>query len=152
MLIHNASIFSATPIESCRPKDWDRFLKINLASTRALTDAFLVQLTGPGALLFVIDSFVEHGLPHHAPYATAKTAQLGLMEALVKEHGPRLRVNAVSPGLILFPPDYSAVKKQRLINKVPLGMGAPQDICEAAKFLLANRYCNGICLPVNGGL
>ena len=63
-----------------------------------------------------------------------------------------MRVNAVAPGTVLFPDDYDAAAKARVLARVPLGRtGAPADVARAVRFLLGEPYLTGVCLPVDGG-
>ena len=93
-------------------------------------------------------------------YSAAKAAVVGLTRATAREWGPRgVRVNAVAPGWIetdLSEPlrERKEFREQTLAD-IPLGRwGQPEDIAEAAAFLLSPQaaYITGECLTVDGGL
>ena len=74
--------------------------------------------------------------------------------ALARELAPSVRVNAVAPGLILWPegdPDPSA--RATILDRTPLArMGAPEDVADAVLFLARDaRYVTGQVLNVDGG-
>jgi pteridine reductase len=63
---------------------------------------------------------------------------------------PKIRVNAVGPGLIQFPNDVS---NEHLIQKIPMGRpGRGQEVAETVYFLLAGpKYITGQLICVDGG-
>ncbi|MFJ3217733.1 SDR family oxidoreductase [Kitasatospora sp. NPDC086801] len=90
----------------------------------------------------------------------AKGALLPLVRSLALELAPRrIRVNAVSPGLI-DTPAYSKMGVSRetigsWARGVPLGrVGAPADVAEAVAFLASDAagYITGDNLVVSGGI
>ncbi|WP_424638649.1 SDR family oxidoreductase [Embleya sp. AB8] len=90
----------------------------------------------------------------------AKGALLPLMRSLALELAPRrIRVNAVSPGIINTPVYCKMGVSQEMIDSwardVPLGrVGAPADIAEAVAFLASDAagYITGDNLTVSGGI
>jgi len=85
-----------------------------------------------------------------------KAALLHMTRALALELAPKVRVNAVSPGAILWP-EHSDKKdpgaQATLLARTPLGRtGTPEEIAEAVLWLLRDaRYCTGQTLHVDGG-
>lgn len=77
-----------------------------------------------------------------------------LTRSLAKELGPDIRVNAVSPGAILWPETGLAEKKkeQILSRTVLKRSGTPDDICAAVRYLVQDAaYVTGQVLIVDGG-
>jgi pteridine reductase len=79
-----------------------------------------------------------------------------MTKALAKELGPDIRVNAVSPGAILWPEGKSSLaekEKEKIIGETVLGrVGAPQDIAKAVLFFVRDAdYITGQVLDVDGG-
>ncbi len=71
---------------------------------------------------------------------------------LAKEWAPKIRVNGVSPGPVLFPVDYTEEQKQKAIDRTLLKRaGTPDDIAHALLFLLKNESVTGYNLHVDGG-
>ena len=90
----------------------------------------------------------------HAVYAMGKAALLQMTRALALELAPQVRVNAVSPGAILWPENGKDPEAQAaLLARTPLGrIGTPGEIAEAVRWLLQDaRYCTGQVLRVDGG-
>ena len=56
-----------------------------------------------GAIVNLIDIYAERPLPGHAVYCMAKAALAMATRALALELAPRVRVNGIAPGAILWP-------------------------------------------------
>jgi NAD(P)-dependent dehydrogenase (short-subunit alcohol dehydrogenase family) len=96
--------------------------------------------------------------PGTAAYAAAKAGVLALTETLAVEWAPKVRVNAVTPGLIrteqahLFYGDEDGIR--RVEATIPLGrLGRPEDVGDACLFLASPlaSYVSGANLVVHGG-
>ena len=87
-------------------------------------------------------------------YSGAKSALEGITKSLAKELAPDIRVNAISPGAILWPEDedLSEDQQKQRLAKVPLGrIGCPKDISSLAVFLSEAEYITGQVIKVDGG-
>ena len=96
--------------------------------------------------------------PGTAVYGAAKAGLLNLTQSLAVEWAPRVRVNAVTPGLIateLAALHYGdAAAQARAAATVPAGrLGTPSDVADAVLFLAspAAGYISGANLVVHGG-
>ena len=65
---------------------------------------------------------------------------------------PYVRVNAVCPGPVLPPPDYSPEKVAKTAAKTLLGRwGTPEDISRAVNFMIESDFINAESVTVDGG-
>jgi len=90
------------------------------------------------------------------PYIVGKYSLMGLCKCmaveLAKLNGST--VNMISPGMTdtLLLTNLPSKLKEITADRNPLGrIGSPEDVAEAAHFLLHSDYCNGINILVNGG-
>ena len=68
------------------------------------------------------------------------------------EFAPRVRVNAVAPGLILPPDGEDASYLEALASSNPLGThGCAEDVIETVLFLLNSPFVTGQTIYVDGG-
>ncbi len=75
-----------------------------------------------------------------------------LTEMTALEFAPRIAVNAIAPGLILPPAGKDESYLDKLAQKVPLKRhGRPEDIAEAAIYLLKSDFLTGRIIYVDGG-
>jgi pteridine reductase len=154
-LVNNASTFTASPLGSTTPALWEQVFASNARAPFFLAQASLPHLqAGRGAIVNITDIYGERPLRQHAVYCMAKAALLMMTRSLALELGPEVRVNAVSPGAILWPQDSSDTAAQEtMLARTPLGRtGTPEEVAEAVRWLLQDaRYCTGQVLHLDGG-
>lgn len=154
-LVNNASAFFPTPFATTTPAQWDALFSTNVRAPFFLAQAAASHLANAdGAIVNIVDIYAERPLRNHAAYAMSKAALLHMTRALALELAPSVRVNAVSPGAILWPeggkdPDAQAA----ILARTPLArIGTPDEIAEAVRWLLFDaRYTTGQVLRVDGG-
>jgi pteridine reductase len=77
-----------------------------------------------------------------------------LTRSLAKDLAPRIRVNGVSPGAILWPEDgMNDTAKETILRQVPLERpGEPDDIAGCVLYLMRDAsYVTGQIIAVDGG-
>jgi pteridine reductase len=92
----------------------------------------------------------------HAAYAMSKAALAQMVDSLARDLAPRVRVNAVAPGVVAWPEDGAeadAAMQARYLSRVPLGRaGTPGDASGAVAWLaLDAAYVTGQTIRVDGG-
>jgi pteridine reductase len=93
-------------------------------------------------------------LRHHPVYSAAKAGLIMLTQSLARELAPRVRVNAIAPGPVLFPETgLTDGMRQSIIDKTLLKRhGSPEDIARAALYFASEApYVTGQVLAVDGG-
>lgn len=154
-LVNNASNFFPTPLETATVTQWDALLAVN---TRA--PFLLIQAAAPwlqrsgGAVVNLTDVHAERPLAGFAAYCAAKAALASLTAALALELAPKVRINAVAPGAILWPEHgKSASDQAAALARIPLRRtGTPEEIAEAVRWLLQDAgYLTGQTLRLDGG-
>ena len=107
----------------------------------------VVNMASVGGL--VVDPYIGY-------YNATKAAMLHLTRQLAYELGPKVRVNAIAPGLIkteLARAVWEA-REEILTAKLPLRrLGTPEDVASAAVFLAtdASSWMTGQTLVLDGG-
>ncbi len=156
-LVNNASTFRATPFGAIDEDDWLEMMGSNLKAPLFLSQAAapFLRVTN-GAIVNIIDIHADRPLKDFAVYNTAKAGLAGLTRSLSIDLAPEVRVNGVSPGVILWPEDsadYPTPERERIIRHVPLKrVGSAEDVAGAVKFLLLDApYITGQILAVDGG-
>ncbi|MCG3186481.1 MAG: 3-oxoacyl-[acyl-carrier-protein] reductase FabG [Rhodocyclaceae bacterium] len=155
-LVNNASSFFPTPVGRITESDWDQLVGSNFKAPLFLSQAAAPALaTASGAIVNITDIHGERPLAGYPLYSAAKAALIGLTRALAVDLAPAVRVNAVSPGPILWPetPEFDEARRAEVIRRTPLArIGGPQDIAGATCFLLFEApYISGQILAVDGG-
>jgi pteridine reductase len=153
VLVNNAGIWGKTPLGSVTPERWDELHHTNLRSM-----FFLAQRAAPalraanGAIVNIADVGVLRPWKNYTPYLVSKGGVATLTEALAKDLAPEVRVNAVAPGPVLMPDDWSAEQSAAAARSTLLGrLGSAEDVAQAVVFLAGAPYVTGVLLPVDGG-
>lgn len=157
LLINNASSYYPTELGNTSEEHWH-----DLFSSNARAPFFLTQYLYPllqscqGSVVNIIDAMATHPNTDFIPYNMAKTTLHTLTRSMAKRLAPSVRVNSVSPGVMLWPVgdhDPSAQEKQEIVAKVPLQrMGTELDIARTIYFLAEDApYITGQDIAVDGG-
>ena len=139
-LVNNAAVFPRTPIGELDEAALAAALRTNLEAPLflALVAAPLLRARG-GAVVNIVDVYASTPLKHHLAYSVSKAALLAATRALALELAPDVRVNAVAPGIALFPDEYDAATRERLLRRTLLQReSGPAEIARAVRFLLAD--------------
>lgn len=153
-LINNASAFYPTPINAASLEQWEDLIGTNMKAPFFLAQQARQYLRDShGAIINLTDIHADRPLRDHAIYCAAKAGLLMLTRALAQELAPAIRVNAISPGAILWPEDMSASIQKQTLSRIPLQKtGTPADIANAVRYLLEEAdYVTGQVLAVDGG-
>jgi len=155
VLVNNASDFYPTPFEDVDEAQWEDLMGSNLKGPFFLTRAAapLLRATS-GCVVNLVDIHAERPLKDYSIYSIAKAGNAMMVKALARELGPRIRVNGIAPGAILWPeqtPD-EGVKAEILARTALRRAGAPMDIARALIFLVRDAdYITGQIITVDGG-
>ncbi len=156
LLVNNASVFYPKTVEDSEMKDWDDVININLKAPFFLSKGLSKTLSkNDGSIINIIDIHSERPLKKHAIYNISKAGLKMLTQTLAKELAPRIRVNGVSPGSILWPQDSAEIsedEKNLMLERIALHrQGSPQDIADTVLFLANSNYITGQIINIDGG-
>jgi NAD(P)-dependent dehydrogenase (short-subunit alcohol dehydrogenase family) len=152
-LVNNASLFAFDRPPTLEPAMLRAHMAVNLDAPVLLASALAAQEDLPeGAVVNLLDQKVANLNPDFFSYSCGKVALAGATAMLAQALGPRIRVNAVSPGLSLPSLDqseeeFSAVASENLLRR-PVAVSA---IAEAVDFLLSAHGVNGQNIFVDNG-
>lgn len=154
LLVNSASVFDALPLAGTDAAAFDSQMGLNARAPLLLVRALAPMLArARGSVVNVID--VGGGLvpwKGYAAYAASKAALARLTECLALELAPRVRVNGVAPGTVLWPEHYPAARRRALAARIPLRRpGTPEDVAAAVRYLADAPFVTGAVLPVDGG-
>lgn len=153
LLVNNASLFADDSIEAVSAATLEAHFRVNLFAPVLMAKAFAAQLgEEEGAIVNVLDQRVTNPVPDQTGYTLSKQALHAATRTLARAMAPRVRVNAVAPGLTLPTPDYSAEQWERLAHLMPLDrLAAPAEIAEAVRYLAHARAVTGQTIFVDAG-
>ena len=163
ILINNAGVCPAGPLDDMTEAMWDQALSINVTAVMKLTRIMLPLLRQSAAARVIntgsiMSRFGDAGL---VAYTTSKHAVLGLTRALASELGPEgITVNCVQPGAIATGMTKAMFEdrpdsQQYYVDRSVLGrIGQPEDIADVMAFLASDdaRFVTGQGILVDGGV
>lgn len=157
ILINNAGLSHIGLISQITEQQWQRLFDVNVKGIYHCVNAVLPAMLQKqqGCIINVGSMWGQIGASCEVAYSATKGAVLAMTKALAQELGPSgIRVNAVSPGLILT--DMCAdLTEQTLLDlqqQTPLERhGTPEDVAQAMLYLADADFVTGQVLPVNGG-
>lgn len=157
-IVPSAGIYRPMPFADLTSENWRQTMAVNLDGVFN-TLRPLLPILADGASITLLSSRAGHGggSAGHVHYGATKGAMLSLARGLARELGPRVRVNAVSPGVIETPMTSAALKVygDDVLNQTPLGrFGVADEVAAAILFLSSGlaSFITGESLQVNGGL
>lgn len=152
--VANAGVFRRTPLNRVSEPDWDDMWRLNFETflVPARRIGARMQRQGGGCIVALADVAALKPWADYIPYCVAKRGVVTLVQDLARRLGPRVRVNAIAPGPVLFPENYPAAARAREIARTALRRaGDADDIAAAVRYLAGADYVTGTILPVDGG-
>lgn len=156
-LVNNASSYYPTELGTIQLEQWEDLMGSNLKAPLFLSQAAADALqASSGCIVNITDMHIERPKKHYIVYSAAKAGLVSLTKSLAQELAPRVRVNAVAPGPVLWPDsaqEFDEQYRQQVINQTLLKRsGEPGDIAKAVKFLIYDApFITGHVLAVDGG-
>lgn len=156
-LVNNASEFFKTTMGEVTEASWEALMNSNLKAP-----FFLSQMAAPylkqsqGCIVNIADIHAASPLRDYAVYCISKAGLVMMTQALAKELGPTVRVNAVSPGAVAWPEGVNTLsneRKEKIIQNTLLRRhGSPEDIAKAVLYFIRDAdFVTGQVLAVDGG-
>jgi 3-oxoacyl-[acyl-carrier protein] reductase len=162
ILVNNAgSLIERQTILEMTAERWDEVMNLNLKSAMLCSQAVAASMIErqTGAIINVVSiAGRTGGGPGAGAYSVAKGGLITFTKSLAKELAPhRIRVNAISPGVIDTPfhEVFSTPEMIRnFVATIPLGrVGTPMECARVIAFLASDAagYVVGQTIEVNGG-
>jgi NAD(P)-dependent dehydrogenase (short-subunit alcohol dehydrogenase family) len=139
-------------------EDWDTCYAVNVkAQAILLREALPTFTANPEGGALIITSSIAGRIPGGScmPYAVTKAAQLHLMRCLAATQGPKVRVNAVLPGLLKteWGVKYGEESMEEMEKKAWLKRDTDMDDCAQAYIDIAkNTSLTGQRIQIDSGL
>ena len=150
-LVNNAAHFIRQPIQDYNRQDAELMWRLNVQVPLELIHRTLELFGTNSSIVNLVDNASEsRPWPNHSVYASTKAGLLAATRSLAVELAPKIRVNAVGPGLIQFPGDPY---RPTIIEKIPFHRaGEVHEVVDTIYFLLTGpKYITGQMICVDGG-
>jgi NAD(P)-dependent dehydrogenase (short-subunit alcohol dehydrogenase family) len=154
LLVNNASTFERDSIADLDEQTWDAHFAVHAEAPAFLARDFGAQLPAGtnGNIVNIIDERVLDLSPAYFSYTLSKAVLWTMTRTLAQSLAPRIRVNAISPGLSVAPVGVAPAAFARRQAELPLGRaGDAGEIAQAVLSILAMPTVTGQMLALDGG-
>jgi NAD(P)-dependent dehydrogenase (short-subunit alcohol dehydrogenase family) len=158
VLVAMASTYVAVPFAELDTMAVERQLGVDMRGTFLCMRGVIphMRAAGGGRIINFTDWTAASGRPRYKGYTgyyVAKAGVKALTEAFALElAADKILVNAIAPGPILPPEDYSPAQRQAVEAATPLGeWGGAGEIAKAVLALIDSDFITGETIRVDGG-
>jgi 3-oxoacyl-[acyl-carrier protein] reductase/pteridine reductase len=154
ILVNSASRFEKTPFPTTDVAAWHRVTDILIHGSFYCANAIAPMMLeqGEGAIVNIVDLAAWEPWPNFAAHSVGKAGLLALTRQLALELAPTVRVNAVAPGPVLPPPNFSEAQIVRTVQRTLLNRwGSAEDVAQAVMYLIQADYVTSEVIVVDGG-
>jgi NAD(P)-dependent dehydrogenase (short-subunit alcohol dehydrogenase family) len=161
VVVNNAGGSPPADAATASPRFTEKIVALNLVAPLLVAQAanrVMQEQPEGGSIINIASISGLRPSPGTAAYGAAKAGLLNATRSLAQEWAPKVRVNAVSAGLILTDESRSHYGDDdsvaRIAATVPLGrFGEPTDVADACLFLASPlaAYVSGANLELHGG-
>ncbi len=149
------------PLSELPREEWDRTIALNLTAVYVGCMTAARHMEDGGSILNISSGAGSAAVPKSAHYGAAKAGVNSLTWSLSAELAPKIRVNAIAPGLVPTEIVFTALDKtaeevdeMKEMWGIPMDrLGTPQDIGAASLYLAsdASSWVTGEIIRVAGG-
>ena len=153
LLVNSAATFRDVPLLDVDAEEWDRVMNVNVRAPHLVVRevADLLRTSG-GSVVNVVDLSAFQAWTEYPHHAVSKAALAHLTRVQARALAPDVRVNAIAPGAILPPDDWSEKRWSALADRAALRrVGSPRDVVDAVLYLANATFVTGQVLAVDGG-
>ena len=145
----------ASNLEGLTEDMWDKTLAVNLKGTffccRAVVSA--MKINDGGSIINISSIAGTTGIGSSMAYSASKAGVICLTKSLARMLAPEIRVNTIAPGFVDTRwtadwPGYREMNEQATPLK---RVAVPEDVAEAALFLVHSDFVTGQVIVVDGG-
>ncbi len=154
VLVNSASVFDFDSAEALDAAEMQRILNINLVAPALLASVMAErhEAAQSGCIINLLDQKLFNLNPDHFSYTLAKAGLHTATEMMAMQFAPRLRVNAIAPGLTLPAPGMTDAEFATAHKDNPMeGGSTPEDIVRTVRFILASTAMTGETILMDGG-
>lgn len=154
VLVNSAAIMDRLSFEETTPAQWNTTLDLNLRAVFFCTQGAAPALrAAKGKVVNLADLAGLEPWTGFVAHSISKAGVVMLTKVLALSLAPEVTVNAIAPGAVLVPEDYSTDERERLARETPLRrLGSPSDVVSALLYLLeGGDFVTGQVLVVDGG-
>jgi len=148
-IIHNASMWLDDNLENL-----NAMFKLHIEAPYHLNLELGAQLATlkKSDIIHICDDSSSRGSKSHIAYAATKAALQNMVLSFAEKYAPTVRVNAISPGLLILKENGTTEYRRQTLKKALLEFEpGSEPLIEAVFYLLNTNYSTGSNIVINGG-
>jgi NAD(P)-dependent dehydrogenase (short-subunit alcohol dehydrogenase family) len=153
-LVNSASVFDFDTPDAINAAAFDRAMAINLRAPALLSQHFAAQADAgaDNCVVNILDQKLWNMNPDFFSYTLSKAGLLAATDMMARAFAPKVRVNAVAPGLLLPSHDQTRAEFEAVAPLNPMGRPiALDDVANAIDFLMTNTSLTGQVIHTDNG-
>ncbi len=161
-LVHSAGIVESFPVKMMTENEIESLMTINYKAPFLITAALSKnrKLKTGASIVFISSTSSQRPFKGGAVYSASKASLEALSKTIAVEFSTqKIRSNCLCPALVktqIYDDALNSIGSERVENhlsRYPLGLGNPEDVANAAVFLLsdASRWITGTNIILDGG-
>jgi NAD(P)-dependent dehydrogenase (short-subunit alcohol dehydrogenase family) len=152
VLVNSAAVMPRADARTLSTDDFDAAIDLNLRAPFLIAQQAYRRMSAGGLIVNISDIAAQKAWTGFPAYTVSKAGLDSLTKVLARSFAPRVRVNAITPGLVLQSENLSPEEWERLVNRLPIPRAAtPEEITSTLEFLLKNEYITGQTIVIDGG-
>lgn len=155
VLINSASVWLKKPVLDITENEYDLAIDVNMKAPFFLSQfaAKEMKKQGRGVIINITDCSAFQVWPEYTPHGASKAGLVNITKNMAWELAPEIRVNAIAPGTVLLPPNYTPEVEKWANEMSVLGrIGEPEDVAKTAAFIIESDYATGAVYYMDGGM
>ncbi len=152
VLVNSAAIMKKSDLMTIDEEEWDSIFNLNARAVWLVSREAAARMRSGGSIVNISDVGAGKNWTHYGAYTVSKAVVETLTRIMARQLAPKIRVNAIAPGLLLRDGEITEVDWQILIAKVPMKTAGEVDqFLNTLDFLLSNGYITGEVITFAGG-
>ena|SRR5579864_3880904 len=155
LLINNAAVFKRDDAARSVPLNWEEHFETNARAPIFLAQAFAKYCKASSCVINILDQLVASATipPDLFSYSLSKLTLANATKPLAQALAPKVRVNAIAPGLLLptasqTEEKFETDRKETLLQReVTLN-----EICATVDFIFDTQAMTGQIITIDGGV
>jgi pteridine reductase len=151
VLVNSAAVMQRANARTLPIAEFDSLMAVNLRAPFLLAQRAFQRMKS-GLIVNISDVAAHKVWSSYPAYTVSKAGLESLTKILAVSFAPRVRVNAIAPGLVMPNEGFPVEDWERLVTRLPIKRAAFLDeITGALDFMLKNEYITGQTITVDGG-
>ena len=152
VLVNSAAIMKKKEIQYITFSDFDETIALNLRAPFFCSQEASKTMVEGGLIINISDTGAGKNWIGYPIYSISKSSLEVMTRLMAKAYAPKIRVNAIAPGLILPPETGDEKIWMKLEEKIPLKRKATvREITSMVEYLISNKYITGQIFGIDGG-